>query len=346
MITFQEIKNVCLERVSPQSMQLNFEAAQEQDSAIRNMFREVLGTDKLTRKVFRRHQVDIFEITEEIIDQTIVDSEYRKSDFFNNFVEAKYNNVGDTNSFYIPSNSELRVARKSRGNWSMESQRIDVGTSVQIPMSTVGVKIYEEWERFISGRCDFPALVAKLRNAIDKYINQLVYDEFVTALSCLPTILKHNGAYAEDPIATVIEAVEAANDSTAFVLGTKRGLAKIQATSNLALSNDMMNEMNKNGYLKDWKGTVCMELPQGFKAGSLIKVVDGKEVPDFIFDDNTLFVLTGGEKPVKLYYEGSEMSRESNNGTENEDKTVDYNLDANVAVGVTFNKLFGLIKLV
>lgn len=344
MANKQELLGLCLDRMNP--TKLDFSAS-DADTVIRNMFKEMIGTDKIDRKIFRRHAIDIFEIIEEVVDQTIVDSEGRKNAFFRQFVEEKSLANGDTNSFYIPNNSELRVARISRGNWTLERQRIDQGKDITIGMSTYGIKVYTEFVSFMAGRTDFPALIAKLVEAVEKFVNQLAYDSFVSTLSGLPTIFRHNGAYDADKISNVISSVETSNGEVAYLIGTKKGLQKIQATTiaGSGLSDRMKEEINSNGFLREWNGTICMELPQGFKAGSLVKNVAGTDIPDFIFDDNQLFVVTGNEKPVKFYYEGSEMTNEKTQGTENEDQTLEYTLLTNIGVGIAFNKLFGTIVL-
>lgn len=337
-----EMIELCTARIKGNE-KLNF-SEKDTDKAIRNMFTEIIGTDKITKKLYRRHAVEIFEIIEQVVDQTIVDSELRRNAFFNQFVEIKNFADGDTNSFFIPNNSELVVSKISRGNWTIEKQRVDQGKNITLPMSTYGIGVYTEFVSFMAGRIDFPALIAKIAIAFEKFYAQLAYDTFVTALSGLPTPFKYTGAYSEDKIAGLVSAVEASNGATATIIGTKAGLAKLQATTLTGglLSDSMKEEVNRNGFLSVWKNTLCMELAQGFKAGKLVKA-DG--TPDFIFDDSQLFVVTGGEKPVKLYYEGSEMSRSVADPTVNEDMTLEETLVINLGSGIAYNKLFGSIKL-
>lgn len=341
----REIVELCLARVKGEKM--NF-SAKEADQAIRNAFIEKFGTDKMNRKIYRRHAVEIFEIIEEIVDQTIVDSEMRKNTFFDQFVETRTNAEGQANLFYIPSDTDLVVARMSRGNWTLERQRIDQGKEISIPMSTYGVKVYTEFVSFVAGRIDFPALIAKMTVAFERFVAQLAYDTFVKALTGLPSIFKYSGAYDADKVMNIVSSVEGVNESSAIIIGTKSGLSKLQASyiRPETMSEVMKNELNANGFLATWNGTTCIEIPQGFKAGSLIKTDAGKEVPDFIFDDKQLFVVTAnGQKPVKMYYEGSEMSRSVSDAQVNEDMTLEEELVMNVGSAVFYDRLFGSISL-
>ena len=347
-----KLKELCLDRVSNRNMGC-YASMEEVDNTIRNMFTELIGTDVVNRREFKRamrkYGAEIYEIIEDSVDQLIVDSEPRRNAFFANFVEMKTFANGDTNAFYIPSKTELQVARMSRGNWTLERQRVDEGQEITLPIATYGIKVYTEFLTFMSGRVDYPALIAKMAKAFDDFVAQLTYDTFATALSSLPTIFRHSGAYDADKVTDVIQSVESANGSQAMIIGTKKGLAKIQAqtlTSGL-LSDGMIEEINRNGFLREWNGTICMELPQGFKAGSLIKKdKQNNDVPDFIFNDNILFVVTGGEKPVKLYYEGSEMTRSVTDVQTKEDQTLEEEIVINLCTGITYNRLFGKIELI
>ena len=179
----------------------------------------------------------------------------------------------------------------------------------------------------------------EMAKAFDNFVAQLAYDTFATSLSKLPTIFRHSGAYDADKVADVIQSVESANGSQAMIIGTKKGLAKIQAQTITGgvLSDSMIEEINKNGFLKEWNGTICVELPQGFKAGKLIKQDEnGDDVPDFIFNDDMLFVVCGGEKPVKLYYEGAEMTRSASEPQIKEDQTLEEEIVINLATGIAY----------
>ena len=348
MADINEIKLLCAQRMS-RTNRAEF-SAEDVEEAIRNAFFELFGTDRVGdkkfRQGFRKYSADIYAIVEDNIDNVIIDGEARKNAFFNQFVEVKFNELGDTNSFYIPSKSELSVARKSRGNWTIERQRIDEGKEITLPIDMYGIKVYTEFETYMAGRIDFPALIAKMAVAFDNHVAKIAYDTFVTALGNLPTIMQHNGAYDEEKVMGVIQAVQTANEGKpVYIIGTRLGLKKLQAStySGSLMSSNMKDALNANGFLQEWNGVSCIELPQGFKAGQLVK--DGGK-PAYIFDDSQLFVFTGGEKPVKLYYEGCEMGKAISDGTVNEDMTLEEEVVVKYGVGCAYNQLFGKINLV
>ena len=347
MADIKDIKLLCSERMNNRK-QANY-SAEEVDSSIRNAVFELFGTDKVGTKEykrgFRRYATDIYEIVEDNIDQSIIDGENAYNNFFLQFVDFKARDLGDTNVFYIPSKTELQVAKKSRGNWTIERSRIDEGKEITLPMSTYGIKVYTEFETFMAGRIDFPKLIAKMSDAFNKFIASLSYNTFATALTHLPTNFQHNGAYNREKVASVVQSVETANGGKpAILLGTKLGLAKLQASTYTGeiMSKDMKDARNRDGFLKEWEGHVCMEIPQQFKAGQLANS-DGSSA--FLFDDSQVYVITGGEKPIKLYYEGSEMTKSVASNTVNEDMTLEEEVIINFGISVMYDKLFGRINL-
>ena len=58
-------------------------------------------------KAIRRHKIDVFEVIEETVENLLV-SGWGDNPFFNEFVEVKSMNIGDTNEFYVPDEMCIR----------------------------------------------------------------------------------------------------------------------------------------------------------------------------------------------------------------------------------------------
>ena len=67
------------------------------------------GSTKLDYKALRRHGAEMFEIIEEILDNTVLEG-LPEDNFFKQFVEFKNVALGDQNSFYVPDNTMLVVS--------------------------------------------------------------------------------------------------------------------------------------------------------------------------------------------------------------------------------------------
>lgn len=87
----------------------------EANEKIREIMFQVLGVDKdadtkTIRKAIRRNKVAVYEVIEETIDNLLV-SGWGDNPFFNDYVEMRNMNAGDTNEFYVPGEMILTVSK-------------------------------------------------------------------------------------------------------------------------------------------------------------------------------------------------------------------------------------------
>lgn len=117
---------------------------EEANKKIREVMFEILGVDenanrKELRKAIRRHKVDVFEVIEETVENLLV-SGWGENPFFNQFVEMKSMNDGDTNIFYTPDEVILTVAEVSGNHHDLFRQRLGGGKSFAVKTSWYGIK--------------------------------------------------------------------------------------------------------------------------------------------------------------------------------------------------------------
>lgn len=309
------------------------------ENAIRKEIFSVLGLEKFERKAFRQaireHKAKVFNIVEELADQVMIDGTYQKNAFFNQFVEIKNLALGDKNEFYAKGANRLEVAKFSGNHFNLKRRRIDVGQVFSVDTDYYGIRVYEEFERIMSGRADFAELISYIIDAVNLKLADIVYATFNTALGTLPAEFQAVGTYNQDAILEVLQHVQASNQAKPIIVGTSVGLAKLQDKSTVPMSNAMADERNQNGFLQTWNGYQCMEIAQGQKLGSF----------DFTMDNDKLYVLVGGDKLVKMVLEGDNVVREINDGTTNADRTTDYTLEFKAGVAVSYSNMVGFIHI-
>lgn len=304
------------------------------NEAIRNGFIKILGTDKPDHKTFRRHKVAIFEIIEEVLEQTITNGMVA-TDFFNQFVEYKDLNLGDTNEFFVEDNTMLTVARVSGNHWDIRRQKLNEGDSFSVPVEAYAVGVYGDFLRFLAGRLDWVALMGKIERAFVHDLNSRIHAAFMGSVSYLPTEFKQTGTYDEEKLLTIAEHVQAANQgSNLIIAGTRTALSKILKDSSL-MSDGMKDELNKSGYISDWNGYSVMAIPQSHKPNTF----------EFEIENNKLLVLPSNAKPVKVVREGTPIIRENSDGTVNKDMSMEHDVISFYGVGVIFNTLYGMYDL-
>lgn len=317
--------------------------ASERDEAIRKEFFNVLGlTEGYSKRAFRNawrsHKNEVYAITEEIAIQLLNNGDLEKDSFFNNFVEVRNLALGDSIEFIVEAENEIEFAEFSGSHMNLRRQRIENYGAFVPEMREYGIKVYTYWEQVAAGRISFDVLVNKIAVAMNKKLAEIAQATFADALKNLPTEFKVNagGSINEAAVLEMLAHVEAANGVKPKLVGTEAALRKLTGVTDIAkYSSNMKDAVNENGLLSVWNGYVLMPIKQGHKIGTF----------EFTMDNEVIYALCGGEKPVKLVLEGDIISREVNDGLTNADMSLEQTISFKAGCGVQYNKLFGLIQL-
>jgi hypothetical protein len=301
------------------------------NEALRQKFIELNGgSTKIDFKALRRNQVEMYEILEEILENTVIEG-LPDDNFFKNFVEFKNLALGDQNSFYVPDNTMLVVSEIADGTQSLRRQRIDVGTNTSIATSWKGIKIYEHLTRLLSGRVDFNEMLQALDKALRMKINDDVYTAFTGAFSGLPTGFTASGSFDENSLLAIIEHVEAATGKNAIIAGTRTALRKITTAT---VSDAAKEDVYKMGYYGSFNGTPMVRIKQVHTAGTYT----------FKLSENDIYITTGDEKPVKFVTEG-EVRILNGDAMANADLTQESMTATKYGTGVVITDLYGKFEI-
>jgi hypothetical protein len=297
---------------------------------LRNALIEINGGTKLDFKSFRRNKIEIFEIIEEILENTVLEG-LPDDNFFQQFVEYKNLALGDKNSFYIPDRTNFIVSEIADGTSALRRQRIDRGTEVSITTSLKGIKIYEHLSLLLSGRVDFGEMLKKLEEAFRLKINDDVYDAFIGSFNSLPTEFTTSGSFDEDALLDLIDHVEAASGKQAIIAGTRKALRKVTTA---IVSPTAQEDIYKMGYFGSFNGTPMVRIKQVHTAGTY----------NFKLSENDIYVVTTDEKPVKFVTEG-EVRILQGNELNNADLTQDYFSATKYGTGIAITDLYGKYQI-
>ena len=290
----------------------------DRNEAMRGKFLEIMGTEKFDPMAYDAHKYEVFQVIKEVIQQTIADGEGAMSAFYNQFVEERNIAWGDSQTFEIENDAYLTVGKVSGNNWDLDRQRVDKGASIPVATDAYYVKVFEYFKRFMTGRMSFEDLVGKVDVAIKKFKDDAVAEAFVSATKGLPSKFVYTGAYNQTEIQRVLDYVSGANDGEVITLvGTKGALNKLQGITVGNLSDAQKAEYNSKGFVREWNGYVCAELPTVLKANS---------IEEFAFNNTDIYVLPSNVRPVKVVNEGSVLV-------------------FNIGFIAIFNKLFGKISI-
>ena len=319
--------------------------AADANEMIREKFRLILGVDenakaKDYRRAIKRHKDEIFEVIVDTVDDMLT-SGWAENEFFNDFVEIKNLEMDDANEFESEDHTVLSCGKLSGNHWDIDRQRLGLGDTFRVPTYYVGLGVYEEFERVMTGRADWSKLVNAIYAAMDNYVNEVVYQAVIAAGSkVLPGSDQFYKTAALDKankvdFVTMIEDVQAANrGAEVVIMGTKVALSKL---SNLAdvnwISQDDKRDVRNMGHVGVFEGTRVVEIPQVFaKNDTTTKLVD----------PNVLLIMPMADnKFVKLVYEGDAQIREITDNTENQDMTYEFKYITKLGVGTILGRYFG-----
>lgn len=320
----------------------------EANAKITAMFKKIIGCDENSskaevRKAIRKNQQVLFDLIEEVV-PNLLQSGWQDNPFFNEFVETRNIDIGDQNVFYTEDETILTVSKVSGNHWDLDRQRLGKGTTFSVATSWYGIAVYSEYEKLLTGLEDFATFVTKLYEAVDRFVNESIYEAFVSAASELPGGAGGAGQWVKtgdlgdatkDAFMTLIEDVQMATGMDVVIMGTKAALSKLEGMQKIDwVSNEMKNERYTTGRLGYFEGTRLVEIKQGFKLN---------DTTHRLVDDKQLFIMPiGDNKFVKVVNEGQPEMRQVQDNVTNQDMTYDFRYMFKIGVGVQIGLRFGV----
>lgn len=237
----------------------------------------------------------LFSLIEEILSRTVVEG-LQGDEFFNAFVDFRNVAEGDKNLFIVEDSNLFVVADAADGTQGIRRQRLGGSTEASIPTSLKVVRIYEELNRVLAGRVDFNTFINKVAESFRQKMLGDIYALWSNATAAQlggVTYFPTAGSYDEDDLLDLISHVEAAaNGKQATIVGTKKALRRLKESIQCDGAKD---ELHNLGYYGKFNGTPIVAIPQRHKVGST----------EFVMDDDTITIIAGDDKPIKVVYEGN-----------------------------------------
>lgn len=320
----------------------------EANAKITAMFKKIIGCDENSskaevRKAIRKNQQVLFDLIEEVV-PNLLQSGWQDNPFFNEFVETRNIDIGDQNVFYTEDETILTVSKVSGNHWDLDRQRLGKGTTFSVATSWYGIAVYSEYEKLLTGLEDFATFVTKLYEAVDRFVNESIYEAFVSAASELPGGAGGAGQWVKtgdlgdatkDAFMTLIEDVQMATGMDVVIMGTKAALSKLEGMQKIDwVSDEMKQERYTTGRMGYFEGVRLVELKQGFKLN---------DTTHRLVDDKQLFIMpVGDNKFVKVVNEGQPEMRQVQDNVTNQDFTYNFTYMFKMGVGVQINLRFGV----
>lgn len=303
----------------------------ETSDALRNALVEMNGgSTKINPKTMRPGNA-LFELVQDLI-PVVIDEGIKSDNALMALVEYRNIADGDVNEFLMRGPANFIVRDTAAGIQGVRRQRLGDGQSVTINTTTHIIRVYDELNRFLSGRVDFNELVDGVARS---FKNQIMEDAYAVLASItsstagLSSTYVKTGSFVEADMVALVEHVEAANGKSAIILGTKTALGNLTTAS--ASSDLAKNDMYELGFYGKFAGTPMIAVRQAHKAGT----------DTFAIDNDKVWVIASDEKPVKVVNEGNGLLI-LRDYAQNADLTQEYVYAQNYGTGIICGAKLGM----
>lgn len=251
----------------------------EANDKVRKVIFEILElgekpTKRDRKRAMKRHGIELFEIIEEVVDLQVATG-FKDNEFFNDFVDYRNIADGDSIEFYTEDNTILSITKVSGQHHDFVLQRLGEGEAIPVPMAVYGAAVGADIDRYLVGQEDWAKLTNKLAQAFIVEVQNQIYAAVMNAAANIPAQAQFVGtgtlsASTKNAFDTIIENVEAANESGSYILGTKTALKKINDLSDVNWRAEIQKEdVARMGRLGSYESTTLIEIPQRFANGDV-----------------------------------------------------------------------------
>jgi len=244
---------------------------------------------------------------------------------FSDFIaEVKQVGFGETARFIIESNDLFKVNRKAEGVRKGVDQPM-YDDEFTVNASPIEISTHIDWYPFAAGEFNMGNFALKIGRSFAAYIFLQAIKGMTNATAQFGAAYTTNGVTPQ-LFGTLRERVSAANGGMNVVaIGTAIALSNCSLTGNYQVQ--IGEEMNKVGYLDQYLGVPLIGLKNVLVPGTT------NSSATLALDDQKIFIVpVAGDRPVKIVFEGNEVSV-----AYNPEETADtrYGITVTMRVGVS-----------
>lgn len=305
---------------------------------LENYLRDKINNDILKGatlyQAYRRNNIVLFEIIEEIVNLTI-SNDFAEIPFMDAFVEFKNRALGDKTAWYSEGKSYVTVASFAGNHWDTNREALDAGAEYTLEKEWVYIHVYDEFERFLLGIASLERLTDVIYKSFNKYIKERTYVMFQSVMDVVPAEFTVNGN-SEEAVGALCDLVMAAGGySNLTIAGTNGALRKLaNVIPNNYFADSQREAKAKTGNIGEWEGKRLMVIPQVIKEGTF----------ELALDNDTLFIMGGDVKPIKVEFIGDTRTQNVTDHRVNNDMTYDLQVQTLFGMGFELPQAFGMFR--
>ncbi|HBF3532416.1 TPA: hypothetical protein KOD12_000557 [Clostridioides difficile] len=300
------------------------------ESAIKNKLKEMMGGEKYNYYKFQENKWGFYNLISELISDDI---NRLNEEVFSPFCDFENFDLGDKKEFTVENTNLFKVANIADGVNSTRRQRL-LNKKVPTTAFKLSVAIYEEAERFITGRINWVVFVNRVSDSYHYDIARRIAKTFEGAYSTINAKFQATGN-SDKVLLELIAKVEGATGKKPIIYGTPLALSNLEG-----IQTDLeKEEKRKYGFIQTFRG--------GYKVLSLPNAYDenAAEGKEWALDNKAIYVIPDGEKIIKLGTEGDVLVIENTDEKERDDQQIEYFMAQKIHLGVVTAAKFGVYKI-
>ena len=318
----------------------------EAEDSVRNFVYAIMelnenSTKRQRNRAMKKHGTELFEVMEEEIDIK-VETGFKESEFFNNYVESRNLARGDRQEFWTNDKVILSVRKIAGDHHDFTLERLGSGQSYTVTTSVYGIAVGGDIDMYLAGRLDWSKLTDQCAAAFVRKVQDDIFAEMMNAGKKLPAQFQGSGALSsaiKEDLDELLEDVSLANDGAPVVImGTRTALQQFNKLIDVDwVTNDQKDSVARTGRLGYYGPYTLFELPQRFALNDTTKK---------LLDPKTLFFMPQVEdKFIKFVDVGETEINEVTEKGARMDDTMKYEVQRAMGVGTQIGRYFGVWTL-
>lgn len=328
-------------------------SAKDANKKIVEKFRAALGIDKhdkpqAVKRAIRANKDLVFTLIEETIEEMLITG-WMENPFFAQFVDTRNLALDDENDFYVEDDSILSVSKVSGNHHNMIRQRLGAGRHFSVAGEWYGLKIYADFERVLTGAEDWAKFVAKVTEAINRYLYDALYAALRGAKENLGANWVKSGALEIANKATLVKLcqdISMATGSDVTIFGARTALSSLTGMADVNWAPETVKQeyYNNGGVLGNWEGFTVAEIGQGLKRGASIN----SATVEYQLDTDRLYIIptSVADKFIKLVNYGETQVSQVTDRDTNRDMSQEYEVLYKMGINVILATVFGVWEII
>jgi len=241
-------------------------------------------------------------------------------------------NWGDQMTFEIENADLYDTITVASGNFNVRRQRLENGL-VTIPTKAYGIKIFENFKRFLSGKVNWTAMISKVSTSYIKHVQELIMTAIYASTPVSGSAIYNvndAGGFNKDNVYEMVDHVQAENMGVeVIIMGTRLALKNMTP---VIATDEANREMHQNG---------VYTTAEGYKL-VLVDQMHVKNTDTFLLSNKQLMVAPMDviNGLVTIVQEGTPIITNKSIG-ENNDNSVEYMLYTETGVGIATGRKYG-----